>query len=73
MCGKSVTFSELRNCFTISDVCAEIDKHIEILSLDVVFDNIFKLFQYHITVISPSDTFAFWHRNLYSYIVTRRI
>ena len=35
---------------------------IETLSLDVIFLVIFvKLFQCHITLISPSDTFAFWH------------
>ena len=27
-------------------------------------------FQYRIKVISPSDTFALWHRNLYGYTVT---
>ena len=46
-------------------------KHIEILSLDIVSGNIFWLFQYHITVITPSDTCAFC--NLYAYCHMRRI
>ena len=38
-CDKTVTFSDFRNCFTMSDYHA-VDKQVEILSLDIFSDNI---------------------------------